>query len=100
PADRVVGADIGHGQAFNIITASREHACDSRQYTGLVIDQNGEDVPFNPFFVDMHQTSAFALPAREPLMSSSDNSSSACAGPDGVIGTPLASCATRQSAGT
>ena len=91
PAHGMIFADIGDSQAVDIIAARGEHARDTRQYTGFIIDQNGKNVTFNGFFVNMHQTRAFAWSSIVPFTSASVRSISVWAAPDGIIGKQLAS---------
>jgi hypothetical protein len=53
-ADGLVGGDVRHGQALDIVTARGEQAGDPGENARLVIDHHGQRVPLRFFFGDVH----------------------------------------------
>src|SRR3546814_1261526 len=51
---RMVGGDVRHGQAFDIIAARGEQAGDLGEYPGLVVDGDGEHMALARFGGDFH----------------------------------------------
>src|SRR3546814_12533501 len=50
----MVGGDVRHGQAFDIIAARGEQAGDLGEYPGLVVDDDGEHMALASFGGDFH----------------------------------------------
>src|SRR5690606_4251900 len=66
PAYLVVFADVGHGEAVDVITARGEQPGDLGEDARLVVDGDGEHVALGVAMLDFHHTSAFASSSMVP----------------------------------